>query len=188
MQNGNHVVIVARHGPSDRDILYTSPWAGAHYRPIPDIDHVSRLEADFTRVSYEVMKQIAETHPSSGVKMVDGFEYIDNPSEAYTELKGRYSQIEGFRVLEKNELPAGVEFGSTYKTWCVNAPVYLAWLERQLVVSGVQIIQHTLTSIAEVFPLVNDPDIHTVINCTGIGFSDPDVFPTRGNIVFVRSR
>jgi hypothetical protein len=122
---------------------------------------------------------------SSGVKLVDGFEYFDDPSESYTKLKGRYSQTDSFRVLEENKLPTGAKFGTTYKTYCVNPPVYLAWLERELVLRGSQIIRRNLTNVAEVFPLVNDPDIHIAINCSGIGFSDPEVFPTRGQTIIV---
>ena len=176
------VIIVARHSPCDRDIFYTSPWAGAHYRPFPDMDPVDRLEADFAFATYPVFIELAQTDSSSSVKTFLGIEYFDDPSEDYADLRGRYSQVDGFRVLERNELPAGVKFGTRYNTWCLNPPVYLARLERQLVNLGVRIIRRHLTSIPEVFSIVNDPDIHTVVNCSGIGFSDPDVFPTRGTL------
>ena len=58
--------------------------------------------------------------------MMDGFEYVDIPSEAYLELQGRYSEVDGLRVLEEHELPRGVKFGVMYKTWSLNSPVYLA--------------------------------------------------------------
>ena len=50
---------------------------------------------------------------------------------------------------------------------------------------GVAIIRRHLTNIPEVFSIVNDHDIQTVINCSGIGFSDPDVFPTGDSWVLI---
>lgn len=183
MRQGYHVVNIARHFPGDKDILYTSMWAGAHYRPIPDTDATTRRVADFARASYSVFKNIAETDISSGVKVLEGYEYLDDPSDDYSADKwGRYADIDGFQVLEGSQLPAGTKLGITYRTYCVNPPVYLAWLERDLVLGGVQFIRRNLTCIAEVFPLVKDLDVHLVVNCSGIGFSDPDVFPTRGTL------
>jgi D-amino-acid oxidase len=181
IRKGYHVVNVARHFPGDKDILYTSIWAGAHYRPIPDTDALTRRVADFARATYPAFKEIAETDVSSGVKMLDGYEYLDDPSGDYDAHKwGRYAEIDGFQVIEESQLPTGTKFGTKYKTYCVNPPVYLAWLERELVLGGVQFIRRDLTCIAEVFPLIKDPDVQLVVNCSGIGFSDPDVFPTRG--------
>ena len=175
------MVNVARHFPGDKDIRYTSIWSGAHYRPIPDTDSVTRLVADFARASYPIFKNIAETDMLSGVRMVDGCEYLDDPADNYSpENWGRYSDIDGFQILEGSQLPTWTKVGFKYRTYCVNPPVYLAWLERDLLLAGVQFIRQDLTSIAEVFGLVKDPDVHLVVNCSGVGFSDPDCFPIRG--------
>ena len=136
---------------------------------------------DLTIATHEVFKKIACTDESSGVKLMDGFEYFEDPSDAYLELKGRYSQIEGFRVLANSELPLGVKFGTTYKTLTLNPPVYVAWLERQLVLGGVEILKRDLVNVLEAFAVLKDVNAGLIINCSGIGFSDPDVFPTRGN-------
>jgi D-amino-acid oxidase len=174
------VIVVARHGPKDRDINYASPWAGAHYRPIPDIDDAGHLEADLAIFSHDVFKSIATTDESSGVKLMDGIEYFDNPPDAYLQLQGRYSQIDGFRVLDPSELPTGVKLGVTYKTWCLNSPVYLSWLERQLTLQGVEFIQRNLVDLMEAFHLHQNVEASILINCSGIGFSDMNVYPTRG--------
>src|ERR1700733_4709429 len=100
LRNGYDVIIVARETPSQRSINYASPWAGAIYKPWPDTDPSSIFEADFAWPPYEVFKQIAKEDPSSGVRVIDAFEYFENPSEAYTSIKGRYSLSDGFRVLE----------------------------------------------------------------------------------------
>ena len=111
---------------------------------------------------------------------MDGFEYFENPSEAYLQLKGRYSHIEGFRVLDNSELPPHVKFGVTYKTFSLNSPVYLAWLERQLILGGIQFVKYDLVNLLEACAVLKDIDARIILNCSGIGFSDPDVFPTRG--------
>jgi hypothetical protein len=177
--HGYQICVVAREMPGHRSINYASPWAGAIYRPWPDVDPQGRYEADLARETYKVFKKISEDR-SSGVGFIDGIEYFENPSEAHTTLGGRYSDVDGFRVLNKHELPTGVKFGTAYKTWCVNPPVYLEWLERQLTLGGVQFVQGSLSNILEVFPLLHLPKSTIVINCSGVGFSDPNVFPTRG--------
>jgi D-amino-acid oxidase len=135
---------------------------------------------DLMLVTYKVLREIASTHPESGVTMVRGFEYFENPSEAYAKLQGRYSDICGFRVLDKSELPPNVKFGTTYETWCLNPPLYLKWLEDQLVSMDVQFIQSNLVSALEAFSILNEKDINTVINCSGAGIADTKSFPIRG--------
>jgi glycine/D-amino acid oxidase-like deaminating enzyme len=181
-QNGFQATIIARHGPKDRDIDYTSPWAGAHYRPIPDIDRIGRFEADLAIASHGIFKTISSTDESSGVEFVEGIEYFDTPSAAYLQLGGRYSKIDEFRVLNDSDLPEGVKFGVSYRTWCLDSPVYLTWLEQQLVSGGVRFVQHNLVSLMDAFSLVDDNKVSIVINCSGIGFSDPNSYPTRGII------
>jgi D-amino-acid oxidase len=135
---------------------------------------------DLMRVTYQIMKEIASTHAESGVTFVRGFEYFENPSEAYLKLQGRYSDISEFRVLEKSELPPNVKFGTTYGTWCLNPPLYLGWLEDRLVAMGVQFVQSDLVNVLEAFSLLKDKDINTIINCSGAGITDPKSFPIRG--------
>jgi D-amino-acid oxidase len=114
---------------------------------------------------------------------VEGLEYFDNPSDDYLLLKGRYSHIEGFRVLNTAELPPGVKFGTRYWTYVINPQVYLEWLEKSLNDVGVKFIRRSLESLEDAFNLVNDTENTVVINCTGFGFNDPAVFPTRGKFL-----
>jgi hypothetical protein len=102
-QAGCQVIVIARDFPGTKSINYTSPWAGAHYRPIPDTDAISRWETEFALATYLVFKDIARDE-SSGVRFLEGIKYFDDPSSAYLELQGRYSHLEGFRVLNKEEL------------------------------------------------------------------------------------
>jgi hypothetical protein len=135
---------------------------------------------DLTVATFDVFKQIAAANESSGVKLMDGYEYFESPSQEYLELKGRYSLIDGFRVLNETELPPDVKFGVTYRTFSLNPPVYLAWLEQQLISGGVKFVKQDLGSLMEVRTVVTDVDARIIVNCSGVGFSDPNVFPTRG--------
>lgn len=81
------------------------------------------LEATLARRTHAVLVQQAAAEPEAGITFLDGIEYLQAPSEAYQELRGRYADIDGFRRLEKAELPEGVTFGVKYRTWCINTPV-----------------------------------------------------------------
>jgi hypothetical protein len=54
-------------------------------------------------------------------------------------------------------------------------------LEKSLREDGrVNFIQASLDSVEDAFKRVDDSDISIVVNCSGFGFKDPAVFPTRG--------
>jgi hypothetical protein len=180
LRAGYRIQVIAVHKPGDLDINYTSPWAGAYYRSVPDVDPVSRLENDLAIIGYSTLKGIASRDESSGVHMIEAFEYLEAPTTDYQYLKGRYSDVDNFRVLEDHELPIGVRFGVSYTTWSINAPVYLAWLERQLQLGGVQFLNHKVQCIAEAIALFGKAT--AIINCSGWGFGDPLVFPTKGTL------
>jgi D-amino-acid oxidase len=76
--------------PSTLSIDYTSAWAGAHYRPIPAGDNPQLLfEAELGRKTYEVRKQEFAKHgENTGIRFLEGVEYLENPSEAALALKG----------------------------------------------------------------------------------------------------
>ncbi|CZR63596.1 probable D-aspartate oxidase [Phialocephala subalpina] len=177
------ILIVAREFPSDRSIDYASPWAGAHYRPIPATTPQDIKEHALSRVTYQLLKQEAAVEPAAGIIFLDGFDYLQTPSDAYVELRGGYAEIDGFRLLEKAELPEGSVWGAKYRTWCLNSPVYCAHLLRKFVLKGGKTKRHRLNSIEEAFSMASD--INTVVNCSGFGFGDPNVFTTRGQTCLV---
>lgn len=134
------------------------------------------------RATYKVFRELALTDPKAGVQIVQGFEYFENPPEPYLKLQGRYADIDGFTVLEKSELPPNVQFGTTYETWCLNPPHYLAWLEKQLVVHGVRFVRSNLVNILDATTVMNEREARTIINCSGIGIADLKSLPIRGNV------
>lgn len=113
---------------------------------------------------------------------MDGYDFLACPSEAYTQLRGGYGDAEGLQVLAKDELPKGmnVTFGTRYRTWSLNSPVYCAYLLRKFRLRGGKTLKRTLTCAEEAFSVASNVDM--VVNCSGFGFGDPDVFPIRGKL------
>ena len=177
------VLIVARDWPSDESIQYTSPWAGAHGRPMPVETPLDSEHEECSRVTYKVMLDQANEDPGCGIKFIDGYDFLVKPSDGYLKLKGGYANVEGFRLLDKNEfIDDEITFGAKYRTWCLNPPVYCAYLLRKFRIKGGITKRRTLMSIEEAFSLA--PSVEVVVNCSGFGFGDPLVYPVRGRLIF----
>ncbi|KAG4426541.1 hypothetical protein IFR04_000423 [Cadophora malorum] len=180
------VVIVARDLPGTESIDYASPWSGAHYRPIPDVTPQGIHEASLARRTYEHFKTYAAGNPDASISFITGMDWLESPGEEYLTAKTRYQDIDEFRVLGPEELPTGVKWGASYKTWCVNTPVYLSHLMRRFLLNGGSVIQIQLKSLSEAFTI--QENVRTVINCSGVGFDDPASFITRGQTCLVANK
>ncbi|CAN3359867.1 D-aspartate oxidase [Diutina catenulata] len=194
-----HVVVIAKYGPHVRSMntlmtnesTYTSPWAGAHYRPFPSKNPQEAVEAKLTRVTQERFRKLAESNPESSVKFITGVEYFEAPDHFYKEVAAGYrEEIDDFEVLPPSELPDGVEMGTRYRTWAVNSPVYLQWLYRKLFYTYlVDFVEADLKSLREVNDYVRGDPV--IINCSGQGLQydggyDPMSYPIRGQTLLIR--
>lgn len=152
---------------------------------MPATTPVERQHQEFARVTYAVMKAQAQEEPACGVEFMDGYDFIASPSDDYVNLRGGYGDAEGMTLLPRHEFPKdmGINFGSKYRTWSLNSPVYCAFLLRKFQLRGGKTLKATLMTAEEAFSLV--PNVDTVVNCSGFGFGDPDVFPIRGQTVLV---
>lgn len=160
---------------------YTSPWAGAHYRPIPGTTAQAKREASQGQRTYEQFKTLSASEPDAGIKFIEGIEYLENPPAEYLDkdiVDNTYCHLDEFRVLDGSELPAGVRWGARYTTFVVNSPVYCAFLLRKIVSNGGRTKECTLSSLEEAFSL--DSHVRAVVNCSGRGFGDPKSFIIRG--------
>lgn len=129
------------------------------------------------------MTQLHDKYSDAGITFTKGIEYFDDPPEMIKGLspeKASNLGIQDFRLLSDDQLPEGVQIGYSYRTWCVNPMVYCCFLLRKAVLSGGQIIQRQLQSPAEVFASPDLPQVKYVINASGTGFGDKNVFITRG--------
>lgn len=172
---------MAREFPSNESINYASPWAGAHYRPVPGSSAQVIREASQAHRTYDYLKRVAADEPGAGIQFIKGIEHLEAPPAEYLDaqsVRNVYSSMDDFRLLTKDELPGGVKWGAEYGTWVINSPVYCAHLLRKFILKGGQTKQYTLATIKEAFSLTRG--VKTVVNCSGLGFEDPDCFIIRG--------
>lgn len=172
------ITIVAAEFLGDESINYASPWAGAHFRAVPCMSPQEVRERKLKQVTWDVLRARSKTYPEAGIEFMDAYEYFKDPPEEYVKLQGSYSEAEGFQLLRQEELLPNIKFGSKYTAWCLNPPVYCAFLLRRFLVRGGKVLRLKLASLAEAASLA--PDIKVVVNGSGVGFGDPDMFPIRG--------
>ncbi|CAG7998916.1 unnamed protein product [Penicillium salamii] len=179
------ILLVARDFPTDTSVNYASPWAGAHYRPVPGSSPQALKEANQAQRTYDYLKRTVE--PGAGVEFIQGIEHLEAPPAEYLDaqsVRNVYSHLDGFRALGKDEVPEGVVWGAEYGTYVVNSPVYCAYLLRKFVLKGGETRRYTLANLKEAFTM---GDVKTVVNCSGMGIEDPRAFIIRGQTCLVRN-
>ncbi|GES63833.1 FAD dependent oxidoreductase superfamily [Aspergillus terreus] len=182
------VLIAARDFPNTTSLNYASPWAGAHYRPVPASTPQAAREERQARRTYQHFKTLAATEPAAAVQALDGIEHLENPPAEYLDpraIPDFFAHLDGFRQLAADEVPAGVTWAVRYRTFAVNSPVYCAYLLRRFVLQGGQTREYTLGDPMEAFHLADN--VRTVVNCSGLGFGDPKSFIIRGQTCLVRN-
>lgn len=193
-ENIQHVsiTIVAEHHPDSFPYLsqYTSPWAGAHFRPFPLKNEAELREYPLTRVTWKRMKRFASENPESSVRIVQGIDYVEK-DKLYERLSEGYSEgIENFRVLGMDDVPDGFAFGALYDTFVLDAPHYIKFLYKKLRAEyGVRFVKRKLERLAEAVE-VSEGSNYIIINCSGNGLlwnggTDPACFPIRGQTLLV---
>ncbi|ORZ15422.1 hypothetical protein BCR41DRAFT_422221 [Lobosporangium transversale] len=193
LEKGNYSVkIIATHLPSDLHIDYTSPWAGAHWRSFADIADLEQQELE--EATYKRFEHLAETEPKAGIMFLTGHDYWDVKPKNFEEpWFSRF--LKNYRHIPKEELPSGVDFGTTYTTVSINTPKYLRYLQDQILARG-GIIEHgtvqSLRALAQVPHSDKHPKADIIVNCSGLGsrnlqgVNDHQMFPTRGQILIVK--
>jgi len=93
--------------------------------------------------------------------------------------------VEDFRHASREELPAGYRDGYTFQTPVIDTFVYLDYLMRTFQALHGQIVQRTITSLAEAFA-----QRHIVVNCSGLGarelVGDHVLRPAKGQVVRIK--
>ena len=171
LEEGCRVKIVARDLPADT----TSAVAGAvwfPYRVAPDARTGPWAEAGYRR-----FLALAE----SGEAPVTMVELTMLYPERLREEPWWLGSVprDRVRVSVADELPAGYGDGRAVQVPCIEAPAYLAWLERRLRELGGVLEQREVVSL-------DGLDGDAVVNCAGVGARDPQVEPVRGQVVHVR--
>ena len=155
-------------------------WAGAHVRPIPASTAQLRREAPWLRRTVAEFERHARD-PSCGVTPTLGVEFLDTPDDAYvSQTATQFTAETGLRGYKRlSEVPDGVALGFQYETYCLNSPIYCASLLRKFLLRGGKTLHKDLRSEDEAFALGS---VALVVNASGIGFGDRNMFPTRGTL------
>lgn len=195
-EDGHQVTVVARDFPAPFETIdsllqinYTSPWGGAHNRWVPPTNPYEEKEHQMSLITFDRMMQLQKTNPEAGITPMPGIEYLEAPGSAYTSLteaKASSLGLAGFRLLKPEEFPdTQVKMGFTYDTWCVNPMVYCSFLLRKVSMRGGKVLKRELRDPAELFSLRKLGRVDVVVNCSGNGFQDENVFITRGQTCLV---
>ncbi|KAI1819750.1 nucleotide-binding domain-containing protein [Xylaria intraflava] len=198
---GHSVTIIARDFPSGFETIdpvtqinFTSPWGGAHNRfilPGPGAapDSQEAREHAMALLTWDTMRSLRDAHPEAGITFVKAYDYFEAPALAQTSLteekaRGEFG-MRGFRFHAEAELPEGVNLGYEYDTWCVNPMVYCAFLLRRFAYRGGKIAKREVRDPLEVFEMDDLAPFDVLVNATGFGFGDHDMFITTGQTCLV---
>lgn len=172
---GLKVGVWAAEPPSET----TSIAAGAMWGPYL-VEPVERVRTWSAR-SLEVFRQLAKD-PQTGVHLTPGIEASRTPVDP----PAWGSQLDGFRMCEPDELPAGFTTGWRFTAPLIDMPWYLDHLQRRLAEAAVTVQVRRVGSLHEVGTAAP-----IVVNCTGMGardlVPDPELTPVRGQLVVVEN-
>lgn len=96
----HEIYVIGEYGPHDSRLNitmsnfheYTSPWAGAHFRPFPSATEQDRKEMKMTRETLQYFAEVASAHPESSIQFVDGIEVLENPNDLYRAIAYGYKE------------------------------------------------------------------------------------------------
>ncbi|KAI1486279.1 FAD dependent oxidoreductase [Biscogniauxia mediterranea] len=196
-EGGHAVTIVARDFPSGFETIdaraqinFTSPWGGAHNRLVPPTDAAEAREHAMSLATFAHMRATAAASPEAGITFMKGVEYLEAPGPAYRALTEdgarRDLGMQAFRMLRPDEMPPGVAWGCEYDTWCVNPMVYCGFMLRRFVFQGGRVVKRELRDPVEVWDMEDlGAPVDILVNASGNGFGDPNMFITRGQTCLV---
>lgn len=192
---GFEVLILGKDFPGPFETLdpqaqinFASPWAGAHNgwgRDLPGSQATPEDWRDhrFALETFARMTRIQAEHAEAGLTFTRGFEYFDDPPEhikCLNDEKASALGVEEFALLQRDDLPKGVTFGYSFRTWCLNPMVYCCFLLRKFVHQGGKIQKRELRSAEEAFAVSPGRSARFVVNASGYGFNDDRMFITKG--------
>ncbi|MEC7708482.1 MAG: FAD-dependent oxidoreductase [Candidatus Thermoplasmatota archaeon] len=129
-------------------------------------------------VTYDVLQALCESDPETGVRMIDGREYlrevVDPPPWS--------DDIAAFRILRDNEVPEEYVFGWEFRAPAIDMKLYMPWLKNRFEFLGGTFETRFVESL-------QDLEGDVVVNCVGLGAielcDDDEVKPARGQIIFI---
>ncbi|MCJ1438906.1 hypothetical protein MMC27_008296 [Xylographa pallens] len=204
LRAGYAVSIVAEYWPGEGQPMYTSDWAGAHWRTHASAEQTELCEWDTEtyRVWGEMVKQEEREgrKGESGLGVYTSLHYWDTKApEIANGVSSLWwsSVVSDFKVIPPSELPDGAHLGVTFSAFAVNVPKYLQYLLASVEALGGRLVHARLpikggieAALNKARVLVGRSSIHAYINASGIGArklaSDEAVEPMRGQTLLVK--
>ncbi|KAL4767965.1 hypothetical protein BDW60DRAFT_135144 [Aspergillus nidulans var. acristatus] len=185
--DGFSVILVAEFLPGDQSIFYASAWAGAAWHAASGISADHRY---IQAVTHRHLLKMARDEPDSGVCVVDGREYVEQPPLENSSAWGK-TVLNKFRGLNPGEYPPNFNCGWAYETVVTDPSRHMPWLREKIISLGGQFVRKRVESLEELYTLF--PESRIFINASGIGSKylrdvrDDRCFPERGQNVFFRT-
>ncbi|KAJ1927384.1 hypothetical protein IWQ60_002971 [Tieghemiomyces parasiticus] len=189
-EEGHQVTVVAQHFPGDMSTTqYTSPWAGANWCGGASSDCADQQAAE--AVTLAKLFRLSVEAPEAGVKVVDCIECATNMGPL--KLPWFTLKTPQFRLLKSKERPVPCDYAYSYKSVCINTPLYLQWLRQRYEATGGRCLRvsQPISHIADLWTA--HPETKVIVNCSGLsardlgGVRDPGVYPIRGQTLLVRA-
>lgn len=150
------------------------------------------------RETYQELEKIKEENPEAGVDFVPAVEYFDiADATSFLAEENGYTEWPDFRILQSPEYPSkheSIQLGVTYRSWVLNAPIYLKWLQHRAEKHGARFIKAELTDLQDAVTLCRGIQHHDhkvdiiAVVASGRGFKDNDSFPSRGQFIIVSNQ
>eukprot|EP01117_Protostelium_nocturnum_P010424 TRINITY_DN3752_c0_g1_i1.p1 TRINITY_DN3752_c0_g1~~TRINITY_DN3752_c0_g1_i1.p1 ORF type:complete len:370 (-),score=115.30 TRINITY_DN3752_c0_g1_i1:204-1286(-) len=191
-----NLTLLAQFLPGDRDILYTSPWAGANWCSFAPADDKRLQELDrVTYKKFEEMWKDEKVRKESGLFRVKEDDHYDEIPMTPSFIR---SFVSNYRIMPREDTLKDSKYAEYFETFTLNVPIYLQYLARQVRERGGKIVRHKLNHLNESFVDLqvggeNIPKPSRVFVCVGLGAStlkgveDSKVYPTFGQVLLVKS-
>ncbi|KAI2764155.1 hypothetical protein DTO012A8_9517 [Penicillium roqueforti] len=148
------------------------------------------------RQTYQEFEKIAKHHPEAGVDFIPAVEYFDTAdATSFLAEENGYTTWPDFQILDPTQYPPqypSIQLGVSYRSWVLNSPVYLKWLQTRAEAQGTRFIRANLTDLEQVVSVYREntsqdeiDHVSAVVDASGRGFNDPDSFPSRGQFIIV---
>ncbi len=137
----------------------------------------------WSKETWYYYEDVAEEQPDCGVRWVD-FRIMDTPQQAEAWLSA--VPTEAWKVLPRNDLPAGYEHGYIVNVPLIDTSIYMPHLVQSFLQKG-KVVYTEINSLEDLTYMYDH-----VVNCTGLEarnlVDDRDLYPIRGQIVKLKSQ
>ncbi len=157
--------------------------AAASFKP-HEVVYDSRVHK-MTQLSWEHFERLVRSPESAkaGIRKHIHWEAASLPKSP----AGYLSVMDDFQTHERPNVPGGYSYGWRYRTFFIDTPIYIPWLERRFKEAGGQVIE--LSQRFSDLDELRDLPADVVFNCTGLGArelaKDSQVKSLKGQIVLI---